>query len=102
MKLLDLGDNIGRFRFSQSCVGLAGCLCLSYSVWTPFWLKERGLWAEWNNTVSDQAGHKDIFNGESTFIRGLRGDHLSNTVTQGQGDALTDKQSKHVRQGLGG
>uniref|UniRef100_A0A3B4UYK6 Si:ch211-256a21.4 n=1 Tax=Seriola dumerili TaxID=41447 RepID=A0A3B4UYK6_SERDU len=49
MKFLELGDSISRFRFAQSCVGLAGCLCVCYAVSTPFWLKERGLWAEWNN-----------------------------------------------------
>ncbi|XP_041795568.1 uncharacterized protein si:ch211-256a21.4 [Chelmon rostratus] len=62
MKLLELGDSISRFRFAQSCVGLAGCLCLFYAVWTPFWLKERGLWTEWNNTRSDQTGSKGVFN----------------------------------------
>lgn len=64
MKLLELGDTISRFRFSQCCVGLAGCLCVLYAVWTPFWLKERGLWTEWNDTESDQINHKDTFNGE--------------------------------------
>ncbi|XP_038560989.1 uncharacterized protein si:ch211-256a21.4 [Micropterus salmoides] len=59
MKLLELGDSISRFRFSLSCVGLAGGLCVCYAVWTPFWLKERGLWTEWNNTQSDQPNHKD-------------------------------------------
>uniref|UniRef100_A0A3P8W1Y4 Si:ch211-256a21.4 n=1 Tax=Cynoglossus semilaevis TaxID=244447 RepID=A0A3P8W1Y4_CYNSE len=39
-----------RFRFTQSCVGLTGCLCVSYAVWTPYWLKGKGLWAEWNRT----------------------------------------------------
>ncbi|GAA6217613.1 uncharacterized protein si:ch211-256a21.4 isoform X2 [Lates japonicus] len=58
MKFLELGDSISRFRFAQSCMGLAGCLCVCYAVWTPFWLKERGLWAEWNNTKSDQTTPK--------------------------------------------
>lgn len=62
MKLLELGDNISRFRFSQSCVGLAGCLCVCYAVWTPFWLKGGGLWTDWNNATSDQTDHKDVFN----------------------------------------
>ncbi|XP_035521224.1 uncharacterized protein si:ch211-256a21.4 [Morone saxatilis] len=64
MKLLELGDSISRFRFSQSFVGLAGCLCVCYAVWTPFWLKEGGLWTEWNNTKSDQTFRKDgtVFN----------------------------------------
>ncbi|XP_068169812.1 uncharacterized protein [Antennarius striatus] len=62
MKFLDLGDSISRFRFSQSCLGLAGCLCVLYAVWTPFWLKERGLWTDWNNTTSDMTNHKVVFN----------------------------------------
>ena len=66
MKLVELGDTISRFRFAQSCVGLAGSLCVCFAVWTPFWLKERGLWAEWNNTTSDQTERRDgtVFNGE--------------------------------------
>ncbi|XP_037623552.1 uncharacterized protein si:ch211-256a21.4 [Sebastes umbrosus] len=59
MKLLELGDSISRFRFAQCCVGLAGCLCVCYAVWTPFWLKDRGLWTEWNNTESEQTSRKD-------------------------------------------
>uniref|UniRef100_A0A3Q3XIY4 Uncharacterized protein n=1 Tax=Mola mola TaxID=94237 RepID=A0A3Q3XIY4_MOLML len=47
-------DAISRFRFSQSCVGLAGCVCVLYAVLTPFWLKDRGLWAEQNDTRSEQ------------------------------------------------
>ncbi|XP_031726230.1 uncharacterized protein LOC116396025 [Anarrhichthys ocellatus] len=64
MMLLELKDSISRFRFSQSCVGLVGCLCVCYAVWSPFWLKERGLWTEWNNTESDQTNRKDaiVFN----------------------------------------
>lgn len=59
MKFLELGDSISRFRFSQSCVGLAGCLCVCYAVWTPFWLNDRGLWAQWNNTKTDQITRED-------------------------------------------
>ncbi|XP_041650828.1 uncharacterized protein si:ch211-256a21.4 isoform X2 [Cheilinus undulatus] len=64
MKFLELGDSISRFRVSQSCVGLAGCLCVCYAVWTPFWLNDRGLWAEWNNTKTDQIIREDgiVFN----------------------------------------
>ncbi|XP_060892572.1 uncharacterized protein si:ch211-256a21.4 [Labrus mixtus] len=64
MTFLELGDAIGRFRFSQSCVGLAGCLCVCYAVCTPFWLNERGLWAQWNNTKSDHIIREDgtVFN----------------------------------------
>ncbi|KAL6106988.1 uncharacterized protein ACO6RY_10722 [Pungitius sinensis] len=59
MTFLELRDSNSRFRFSQSCLGLAGCLCVCYAVWTPFWLKDRGLWTEWNNTKSDQTNTKD-------------------------------------------
>nr|XP_033491587.1 uncharacterized protein si:ch211-256a21.4 [Epinephelus lanceolatus] len=64
MKLLELGDTISRFRFFQSCLGLAGCLCVCFAVWTPYWLKDRGLWTEWNNTESDQANRRygPVFN----------------------------------------
>uniref|UniRef100_A0A3B5AP14 Uncharacterized LOC103353084 n=1 Tax=Stegastes partitus TaxID=144197 RepID=A0A3B5AP14_9TELE len=46
MKFVELGDSISRFRFAQSCLGLAGCLCVTYAVWTPFWLNGKGLWTE--------------------------------------------------------
>ncbi|XP_005471034.1 uncharacterized protein si:ch211-256a21.4 [Oreochromis niloticus] len=59
MKFLELGDSIGRFRFLQSCLGLVGCLCVCYAVWTPYWVKDRGLWTEWNATESDQTNPKD-------------------------------------------
>lgn len=59
MKFLELDDSIGRFRFSQSCLGLVGCLCVCYAVWTPYWVKDRGLWTEWNATESDQTNPKD-------------------------------------------
>lgn len=64
MKLLKLGDSISRFRFTHSCVGLAGCLCVSYAIWTPFWLKDRGLWTKWNDTKTDLTNLKDgrVFN----------------------------------------
>lgn len=62
-----LEDSISRFRFSQSCLGLAGCLCVLYSVATPFWLKDGGLWAEWNATDSGEMSERDGFNGESLF-----------------------------------
>lgn len=57
--MLELNDSISRFRFAQSCVGLVGCLCVSYAVWTPFWLKDKGLWTEWNKTENSQMGYKD-------------------------------------------
>ncbi|XP_069557992.1 uncharacterized protein [Brachyistius frenatus] len=59
MKFLELGDSISRFRLGQSCLGFAGCLFVCYAVCTPFWLKDRGLWTEWNTTRSDQTNRKD-------------------------------------------
>ncbi|KAM4734029.1 uncharacterized protein FYW61_007299 [Anableps anableps] len=59
MKFPELGDAISRFRFAQSCLGLTGCVCVCYSVCTPFWLKDKGLWTHWNNSDSDQDSHKD-------------------------------------------
>ncbi|XP_061773655.1 uncharacterized protein LOC133563509 isoform X2 [Nerophis ophidion] len=56
MKLPELKDTISRFRFAQSCVGLSGCLCVSYAVWTPFWFKQEGLWRDWNTTKDDRGG----------------------------------------------
>lgn len=65
MKLPELDDSISRFRFAQSCVGLTGCLCVCYAVWTPFWLEDRGLWTEWNDTKSDHVAQREegmVFN----------------------------------------
>ncbi|XP_053741744.1 uncharacterized protein si:ch211-256a21.4 [Synchiropus splendidus] len=59
MKILECKDSISRFRFAQSCVGLTGCLCVTYAVWTPFWLKERGIWTEWNITKTDHDHYSD-------------------------------------------
>ncbi|XP_077452856.1 uncharacterized protein LOC144071531 [Stigmatopora argus] len=54
MKLPELKDVTSRFQFIQSCVALSGCLFVSYAVWTPFWLRDGGLWTEWNNTKGDR------------------------------------------------
>ncbi|KAM9816081.1 uncharacterized protein si:ch211-256a21.4 [Syngnathus typhle] len=62
MKLPEFKDTISRFRFTQCCVGLGGCLCVSYAVWTPFWLKDGGLWTEWNKTKGDPVIDGVIFN----------------------------------------
>ncbi|XP_072291274.1 uncharacterized protein [Eucyclogobius newberryi] len=64
MKLLELNDSISRFRFAQSCVGLAGCLCVCYAIWTPFWLEDQGLWTLWNTTKTDLTNSRDgrVFN----------------------------------------
>lgn len=64
MKLLELDDSVGRFRVSQSCVGLAGSLCVIYAVWTPFWLEDRGLWTTVNHTTEEPPDNKDVFAGE--------------------------------------
>ncbi|KAM6961344.1 1-aminocyclopropane-1-carboxylate synthase-like protein 1 [Aplochiton taeniatus] len=50
MKVLELGDPVTRFRLAQSCVGLGGCLGVSFAVWTPQWLGDRGLWTKQNDT----------------------------------------------------
>ncbi|XP_007228201.2 uncharacterized protein si:ch211-256a21.4 isoform X1 [Astyanax mexicanus] len=55
MKGPELKDSTGRFRFAQSCLGLAGCLCISYAVWTPHWLDERGLWVNGNESSPDDS-----------------------------------------------
>uniref|UniRef100_A0A3Q1ESZ2 Si:ch211-256a21.4 n=1 Tax=Acanthochromis polyacanthus TaxID=80966 RepID=A0A3Q1ESZ2_9TELE len=59
-------DSISRFRFAQSCLGLAGCLCVCYAVCTPFWLNGRGLWTEWNNTTERVFGVLSILMAVST------------------------------------
>lgn len=66
MRLLE-GDSISRFRVFQSCVGLAGCLCVIYAVWTPFWLKDRGLWTQGNDTKTEPSGNNDALYGEQMF-----------------------------------
>ncbi|XP_072529752.1 uncharacterized protein [Salminus brasiliensis] len=55
MNAPELDDPTSRFRFAQSCLGLAGCLCISYAVWTPRWLDERGLWVNGNETSPDDS-----------------------------------------------
>ncbi|XP_015260820.1 PREDICTED: uncharacterized protein LOC107105209 [Cyprinodon variegatus] len=56
MKFVKLGNTIDRFRLAQSCLGLTGCLFVCISVCTPYWLKNRGLWTNWNNTSSKEDG----------------------------------------------
>ncbi|KAK1788904.1 hypothetical protein P4O66_015808 [Electrophorus voltai] len=51
MKGPELVDSASRFRFVESCLGLVGCLCVSYAVWTDDWLDKRGLWE--TRTVSN-------------------------------------------------
>ncbi|XP_075998407.1 uncharacterized protein LOC142992030 [Genypterus blacodes] len=59
MKLLELDTTTSRFRVAHCGVGLAGCLCVSYAVWTPLWINGRGLWSEWAETENDPMTHKD-------------------------------------------
>ncbi|XP_067293049.1 uncharacterized protein si:ch211-256a21.4 [Pseudorasbora parva] len=41
----ELADSRSRFRFTESCLGLMGCLCISYAIWTHRWIDDRGLWS---------------------------------------------------------
>ncbi|KAK2842078.1 hypothetical protein Q5P01_012278 [Channa striata] len=75
MKFPELDEPVSRFRFAQSCLGLAGCLCVCYAVWTPYWLKEKGLWAGWNNTTSDHTDH------EGTAISVLEAERVFGVVS---------------------
>lgn len=92
MKFLNLDDSISRFRFTQSCVGLTGCLCVSYAVWTPYWLKGKGLWAEWNRTESDLTSeHVTVDNGElNSFNDFGTNTLLYNPVTVSWGEGVID------------
>ncbi|XP_062404227.1 uncharacterized protein si:ch211-256a21.4 [Sardina pilchardus] len=45
-----------RFQVIESCVGLLGCLCVTFAVWTPFWIDGQGLWAVDNTTSTDDEG----------------------------------------------
>ncbi|XP_041853628.1 uncharacterized protein si:ch211-256a21.4 isoform X2 [Melanotaenia boesemani] len=66
MKFLELGDSTSRFRSAQSWLGLTGCLCVCYAVCTPFWLKDKGLWAEWNDSKSDETNN-EVLEAERVF-----------------------------------
>ncbi|KAL0968417.1 hypothetical protein UPYG_G00266610 [Umbra pygmaea] len=60
MKVME-GDVGSRFRLAESGLGLTGCICVAYSVWTSGWLNDTGLWTRSNNnTNSDQ--NSIIFN----------------------------------------
>lgn len=54
-----------RFQVIESCVGLLGCLLVTFAVWAPYWLDSQGLWTvvntnssnnEWVILDSDQTG----------------------------------------------
>ncbi|XP_062857672.1 uncharacterized protein si:ch211-256a21.4 [Trichomycterus rosablanca] len=56
----ELWDSTSRFRFIESCLGLIGCLSISFAVWTTDWLDGRGLWVSGNDSNPDDswaAGH---------------------------------------------
>lgn len=84
MKLVELGDNISRFRVCQSCVGLVGSLCVIYSVWTPFWLKGQGFWTRGNTTETEMSNNNDVINGEQLLA-------ILRRLSQGLVKGLTDR-----------
>ncbi len=51
----ELADSRSRFRFIESCLGLMGCLCIIYAIWTPRWLDDQGLWTSGNETRPDDS-----------------------------------------------
>lgn len=56
----ELWDSTSRFRFIESCLGLIGCLSISFAVWTTDWIDGRGLWVSGNDSEPDNgwtAGH---------------------------------------------
>ncbi|XP_004070147.1 uncharacterized protein LOC101158851 [Oryzias latipes] len=74
MTFLELRNSASRYRFVQSCLGLAGCFFVCYAVSTPFWLKNKGLWAKSINNKSDQANSENeaVFNAlEAERVFGL-------------------------------
>ncbi|CAL1595487.1 unnamed protein product [Knipowitschia caucasica] len=72
MTFVELKDSISRFRFAQSCVGLGGCLCVSYAIWTPFWLDERGLWTPQGNKTRSHLPHS----GEGSVFNALEAERV--------------------------
>ncbi|TRY87231.1 hypothetical protein DNTS_031746 [Danionella cerebrum] len=51
----ELVDSRSRFRFIESCLGFIGCVCIGYSIWSPRWLDDRGLWSSENETRPDDS-----------------------------------------------
>lgn len=72
MKGLELGNSESRFRLAQCCVGLGGCLCVSFAVWTPQWLEGRGLWTEHNSTDNVQPSGRT----EGLFFKALEAERV--------------------------
>ncbi|KAI1904022.1 hypothetical protein AGOR_G00001410 [Albula goreensis] len=60
MTALELDNWGGRFRFGEACVGVLGCLCVAYAVWTPFWLGDAGLWTLGNSSELDAAADTEL------------------------------------------
>ncbi|KAL4622668.1 hypothetical protein GN956_G20175 [Arapaima gigas] len=50
---LETNTPAGRFRLAQSALGFAGCVFVTYAVWTPHWLRDQGLWTQSNDTKLD-------------------------------------------------
>nr|XP_003201448.1 uncharacterized protein si:ch211-256a21.4 [Danio rerio] len=59
----ELVDSRSRFRFFESCLGLLGCLCINYAIWTPRWLNDRGLWTGNETRTEDRWTDEDIAKG---------------------------------------
>uniref|UniRef100_A0A3B3C0Z6 Uncharacterized protein n=1 Tax=Oryzias melastigma TaxID=30732 RepID=A0A3B3C0Z6_ORYME len=60
MSCLELRDSASRYRFAQSCLGLAGCVFVCYAVSTPFWLNDEGPGSResiWTHFLSDGFEH---------------------------------------------
>ncbi|XP_066557126.1 uncharacterized protein LOC136747810 [Amia ocellicauda] len=53
MTVLELDMLTNRFRVIESLLGLVGCFCVIYAVWTPYWLGNGGLWNGGNDTHTD-------------------------------------------------
>ncbi|KAK7121743.1 hypothetical protein R3I93_022733 [Phoxinus phoxinus] len=51
----ELVDSRSRFRFIESCLGLMGCLCINFAIWTSQWLDGRSLWSSKNETTPDNS-----------------------------------------------
>lgn len=69
MKGPELVDLTSRFRFAESCLGIMGCIFISYAVCMPDWLDGKGLWSRGNESSPDDSqtqGH--IIQGESRLV----------------------------------
>ncbi|GAA6107822.1 uncharacterized protein si:ch211-256a21.4 isoform X1 [Tachysurus ichikawai] len=55
MKGPELVDLTSRFRFAESCLGIMGCIFISYAVCMPDWLDGKGLWSRGNESSPDDS-----------------------------------------------